>query len=272
MSSIRETSGSAPRPLAVITGASSGIGEMFARKLARSHDLLLVARREDRLKVLAAEVAAAHGGEARIMVCDLELERDVDALAKRLAAEPAFELLVNNAGFGVDGLFWEGSLIPHDRMHRLHVMATLRLCHAALRALVPRNCGAIINVASVAAFVRGTGSGSYGATKSWMTAFTEGLHLDLRSIQSKVVVQALCPGFTYSEFHDAMGVRRESKAPRGFWLSADSVVAASLDGLTHGRLYVIPGWRYKMLTALVTKLSNRVRVKFEAARKRSERR
>jgi uncharacterized protein len=250
-----------------VTGASSGIGETFARRLAPTHDLLLVARREDRLKALAEELAQAHGGKAQVLACDLELERDVDALADRLRTEPRFELLVNNAGFGVGGLFWEGALNPHDRMHRLHIMATLRLCHAALQALVPRNRGAIINVASVAAFIRGVGSGSYGSTKSWMTAFTEGLHLDLRSIGSKVTVQALCPGFTYSEFHDTMGVQRESRAPRGFWLSADFVVEASLGGLRRGKLYVIPGWKYKILTALVSRLPNRARIAFEYVRR-----
>lgn len=256
------------RPLAVVTGASSGIGEIFARKLAPTHDLLLVARRESRLNAIATDIVEAHGGKAHVLVADLELERDVESLAQRLRAEPHFELLVNNAGFGVGGLFWEGTLASHDRMHRLHIMATLRLCHAALRALVPKNRGAIINVASVAAFIRGTGSGSYGSTKSWMTAFTEGLHLDLRSIQSKVIVQALCPGFTYSEFHDTMGVQREARAPRAFWLSPDLVVAASLDGLRTGKLYVVPGWRYKLLTAFATKLPNRVRIAFQSARSR----
>jgi uncharacterized protein len=268
MPSTDPNAGTPARPLAVITGASSGIGEIFARRLAPTHDLLLVARREDRLKALAAELARAHGPTTRILVCDLELESEVDRLAERLRSEEQFELLVNNAGFGVGGLFWDSPLEPLDRMHRLHVMATLRLCHAALQTLVPKNRGAIINVASVAAYLRGVGSGSYGSTKSWMTAFTEGLHLDLQSIKSKVFVQALCPGFTYPEFHDTMGVTRESRAPRTFWLSADLVVAASLDGLRRRKLYVVPGWRYKILTALVTKLPNGARIAFESVRRR----
>lgn len=268
MHSNDQSPGKTTRPLAVITGASSGIGEVFARRLAPTHDLLLVARREDRLSALAADLAKAPGQTTQILACDLEHEREVDRLAERLSSEPQFELLVNNAGFGVGGLFWDGPLDPLDRMHRLHVMATLRLCHAALRSLVPKDRGAIINVASVAAYVRGVGSGSYGSTKSWMTAFTEGLHLDLRSIRSKVVVQALCPGFTYSEFHDTMGVTRESRARRAFWLSADFVVKASLDGLRRRKLYVVPGWRYKILTALVTKLPNGGRIAFESVRSR----
>jgi len=97
-------------------------------------------------------------------------------------------------------------------MHRLHVMATVRLTHAALRNMVARDLGGIINVASVSAFVRSPGSVSYGATKSWMTVFTEGLYLELKSVQSNIIVQALCPGFTYSEFHDTMAVDRSRLA------------------------------------------------------------
>lgn len=256
-----------PRPLAVVTGASSGLGALFARRLAPSHDLLLVARRGDKLASLAAELAALGAG-AEVMVADLSEEGDLERLAGRLRAEPRLDLLVNNAGFGVTGLFWEQDLAANERMHRLHVTATLRLCHAALANLVPRNRGAIINVASVAAFVRGVGSGTYGATKSWMTAFTEGLHLDLRSTGSRVGVQALCPGFTYTEFHDVMAVRRETRASPFFWLSAESVVDASLAALADGRLYVVPTWRYRILVALVTKLPNRLRVAFESARRR----
>jgi short-subunit dehydrogenase len=268
MQSTHSAKPSSPRPLAVVTGASSGIGEAFARKLAPTHDLLLVARRRDRLDAVASEVAAAHGTRAEVLVADLTLETDVAGVGKRIRADPNLELLVNNAGFGVDGLFWEGALSSNDRMHRLHILATLSLCHAALGNLVPRNRGAIVNVASVAAFVRGIGTGSYGATKSWMTAFTEGLHLDLRSIKSKVIVQALCPGFTYTEFHDAMGVHRDKRAPRSFWLSADSVVAASLAGLRSGRLFVVPDWKYKLVTAILTKLPTRLRVAFELSRTR----
>jgi len=258
------------RPLAVITGASSGIGEAFARQLASTHDLLLVARRKDRLDAIASRLAATRGARAEVLIADLAHETDVGRVAERLGREPDLDLLVNNAGFGIDGLFWEQALPPNEQMHRLHILAPLRLCHAALGNLVPKNRGAIVNVASVAAFIRGAGSGSYGATKSWMTAFTEGMHLDLRSAGSRVVVQALCPGFTYSEFHDVMGVRRESRAPRSFWLDADSVAAASLAALAKGRLYVVPGWKYRLLAAFVTKLPNRLRVAFESFRPRAQ--
>src|SRR5438270_1888210 len=154
-------------------------------------------------------------------------------------------------------------------MYRVHVTATLRLTHAALQNMVAKDRGAIINVASVAAFVRNAGSVSYGATKSWMTVFTEGLYLELKSVGSRVVVQALCPGFTYSEFHDVMGVDRLRMAPRSFWMRAEDVVDASLAGLARGQLFVIPGWRYRLLAAFLSKLPSRLRVAVESLSSRA---
>jgi short-subunit dehydrogenase len=257
-----------PRKLAVITGASAGIGEVFARRLAADHDLLLVARRLDRLEALAAELAAASGARVAVMAADLSDERGMASVAERIAAEPELALLVNNAGYGNRGLFWELDVGDAERMHRLHVMATVRLCHAALRNMVPRNSGAIVNVASVAAFIRRVGSSNYGATKSWMAVFTEGLHLDLDSIGSGVFVQALCPGFTYSEFHDRMKVDRKTLAPAAFWLTAEDVVDESLRGLRSRKLFVIPSRRYRYLTALFTKLPVWLRVAIEESRRK----
>ena len=159
-------------------------------------------------------------------------------------------MLVNNAGFGSLGMFCEASIESQDAMHRLHVLATMRLTHAALRSLAARNQGAIINVASVAAFVPRPGSTSYYATKAWINCFTEGLYLELKTTGSKVRVQSLCPGFTYTEFHDVLGLERNfiSKA---WWMPAEDVVDASLKGLEKGKLFVVPGWRYKLLVGLI---------------------
>ena len=253
------------RTVVAITGASSGIGEVFARKLAPEHDLLLIARREDRLLGLAAELSSTTGTHVEIVVADLTRDDDQARVAERLLREERLVLLVNNAGFGTKGRFWEASLDSQEQMHRLHVMATVRLTHAALRNMVPKNMGAVINVASVSAFIRVAGAVSYGATKTWMTTFTEGLYLELNGIGSKVLVQALCPGFTYSEFHDAMGVERKSLAGGRLWMSADFVVERSLEGLRQGKLFVIPGWRYRLITAFLSTLPTRLRLQFEAA-------
>ncbi len=252
------------RTVVAITGASSGIGATFARKLAPEHDLILIARRKDRLDGLAGELSAKYGSRVETVDADLTQDRDLAAVAERIGSENGLVLLVNNAGFGTKGRFWEAPLESQERMHRLHVMATVRLTHAALRNMVPRDVGAVINVASVSAWVRTAGSTSYAATKSWMTSFTEGLYLELRGMQSNVTMQALCPGFTYSEFHDTMPVERHSMAGRAFWMTADQVVDASLDGLHRRKLFVIPGWRYRLMTAFLSKLPIGARLLLES--------
>src|ERR1035437_8886271 len=136
------------RRVALVTGASSGIGEAFARRLARDgFELILVARRPDLLERLAREVGG--GGQ---LGADLTVEEDLARVEARIASAPQLELLVNNAGFGTKGRFWETPLEGQVRMHQLHVMATLRLTRAALAAMVPRARGGVINVSSVAAF------------------------------------------------------------------------------------------------------------------------
>lgn len=257
------------RQLAAITGASSGIGEIFARKLANSYDLLLIARRIDRLESLAAELRARHGAIVTVLAADLTDESQLATVAEQLAADHTLGLLVNNAGFGTRGLFWETDLEAQQQMHQLNVLAVLRLSHAALRNMVPRKAGAIINVASVAGFVRRAGSVSYGSTKAWVVAFTEALYLEMKRIRSPVKVQALCPGFTYSEFHDSMKIDRMRIASRAFWLRADFVVDESLKALPGGRLFVIPGWRYKMVVNLISSLPLPLRLLFESKASRA---
>lgn len=252
------------RTVVAITGASSGIGAVFARKLAPEHDLLLIARRKDRLEKIAETLSSRYGSQIEILTADLTNEDDLTRVAERIGQEQRLVLLVNNAGFGIKGRFWQSELADQEQMHRLHVMATVRLTHAALRNMVPRNRGGIINVASVSAFVRSPGNASYGATKSWMTAFTEALYLELKTLPSEVTVQALCPGFTYSEFHDKMAVDRRRLAGSAFWMTAEEVVEASLDGLRERKLFVIPGWRYRVLVALLSKLPTGWRLAVEA--------
>ena len=240
--------------LAVVTGASSGIGATFARKLAgQGFRLLLVARRRDRLEQLAGEL----NGGTEILAADLSEEDAQRALAERLTGDEDLQLLVNNAGFGTLGRFFAIGLESQERMHRLHVMATVRLTHAALSGMVKRNRGAVINVSSVAAFAQSPGNVSYCATKAWMNAFTTALDLELRSVASAVKVQALCPGFTYSEFHDTMGADR-NRIPRSLWLSSDYVVDESLRALDRDKVVVIPAWRYKAIAAFIKRMPRMV--------------
>ena len=244
--------------LAVITGASSGIGAAFARQLAaRGWDLLLIARRQDRLRAVARDLAAQYRISAEAMPADLTEPSALSAMAAHIRHAPGLGLLVNNAGFGTPGYFHEAEAEGQLRMHRLHVDATVALTHAAISNLTanlavqaqvpPHNIprAGVINVSSVAAFGRSPQNASYCATKAWMNSFTEGIALDLAARGVPVIMQALCPGFTLTEFHDVTGQDR-SAIPNSLWLTPDFVVAESLRAFERGKLIVIPGWRYKL--------------------------
>ena len=238
------------RPVALVTGASSGIGEVFARKLAaRGFNLILVARREDRLRNLAAGL----GPQTQIIVADLADDNDLARVERSIVECDRLELLVNNAGFGSKLRFWEADLARQEEMHKVHILAIVRLTHAALRTMVPRKRGAVISVSSVAAFGTAPGAVSYCATKTWINAFTEGLDMELRSVRSPVEVQALCPGFTFSEFHDVVEVDRKS-IPAFLWLKTDDVVEASLQSLGRRKWLVVPNWKYRLATTVMRHL------------------
>jgi hypothetical protein len=242
---------STTRPLALVTGASAGIGAAYAYRLAaEGYDLVLVARRVDRLKDLAAALANRHGVDAQPLAADLTRDDELRAVEDRIAQEERLEFLLNNAGFGGTGRFYESPLEHVAAMHRLHVMATLRLAHAALRKMTARGKGAVVNVSSVASFVARPGSVSYHATKAWMNAFTEGLYLELKQARSPVRVQALCPGYTLTEFHNVLGVDRKFVAA-SLWTPVEKVVDASLEGLKRNKPFVVPGWRYKFIVSLL---------------------
>jgi short-subunit dehydrogenase len=259
------------RGTALVTGASSGIGEVYARRLAADgHDLILVARRKDRLEKLAKELKASHGVDVEVLAADLAEEADLLKVEERIARAGDLEFLVNNAGFGTRGLFFQAPVEEQDRMHRLHVIAVVRLSRAALAGMVARGKGNLVNVSSVAAFGQSPGNACYCATKAWMNSFTEGLHLELASAGSPVKVQALCPGYTLTEFHDAAGIGREH-VPADWWMSADDVVAASLRGLAGGNPVVVPGRRYKFYAFLMKALPGSV-VRFLTLRIRGKHR
>jgi uncharacterized protein len=242
-------------PVALITGASSGIGTEFARKLAtRGYDLILVARREDRLRSVAASLPV----KSQIISADLSREEGISAVERAIAECERLELLVNNAGFGTLGRFWEADIEGQQRMHEVHVMATMRLTHAALAQMVRRGRGGVISVSSVAAFGQSPGNVSYCATKAWINSFTEGLDMELRRAGSPVRVQALCPGFTVTEFHEILGIDLR-KIPRSLWMKADDVVDASLAGFDRGKVVVVPGWKYKIGAALMKHLPHAIK-------------
>lgn len=233
------------------------MGAEFARQLAaEGFELILVARRRELLEKLTASLPV----KARVVVADLT-DRTARAEVRRcMEEEPDLDLLVNNAGFGTRRRFWEADLAGQQAMHEVHVMATVELTHAALAGMVARGRGGVINVASVAAFARSASNVSYCATKGWMKDFTEGLVVELSAIGSPVKVQALCPGFTHTEFHDVLGVDRKKVAAAWLWLQAADVVREALAGLAKGKAIVVPGWHYRLFTAVFPRLPFGVRV------------
>ncbi len=239
------------RKLALVTGASSGIGAEFARQLAAAgYDLILVARREARLKALAATLSQEHNVHVEWLTADLATEAGISALAAHIAALPRLDLLVNNAGFGTGGAFAEADVAEQAAMLNLHMMAPMRLSRAALPGMIARRSGGIINVASLAGFMALPGSANYCATKAYLATFSQALAGETK--RHGVRVQALCPGFTVTEFHDRpdQGGFDRRRIPGFAWGSAQAVVAASLRGLARGQVVCVPGLLNRLILFL----------------------
>jgi short-subunit dehydrogenase len=241
------------RPLALVTGASSGIGEAFARALAaEGYDLALVARRADRLEALATALSSQHGIEAFPLPADLAVwEAHVPVLAALEARGRTVDLLVNNAGFSIaqsfDGVAWHRQ---RDFLMTL-VNAPLGLAHAVIPGMVARGAGRIINVASLAGFAPGVaGHTLYPGAKSLIIKATQALDAEYRAAGLKIT--AVCPGFTQTEFADANGTGAVmSEAPRRLFQTAQAVVIEALAANAAGRVIVVPGWHNKIAAALL---------------------
>ncbi|GAA1920521.1 SDR family oxidoreductase [Streptomyces sodiiphilus] len=232
---------------ALTTGATAGIGAAFARRLARDgHNLVLVARDRERLRRQAAELHDRHGIEASVLVADLATDDGIAAVEERLADRThPVDLLVNNAGFGLKGNYLDVPMADELRMLKVHCEAVLRLTSAAAAPMRERGRGAVVNVASVAAFVP---RGTYGASKAWVVQFSQGAARDLAG--SGVRLMALCPGFVRTEFHQRAGMGTRN-IPNWMWLDADRVVDAALRDLARGKTVSVPDPRYKALMGAV---------------------
>lgn len=233
---------------ALVTGASSGIGACFARLLAaRGSGLVLVARRTDRLATLADSLRGEHGVPVEVLGADLLDPAALATVEDRLTdRDEPVELLVNNAGFGTSGPFAELPVQREDDEIRLNVLALVRLTRAALPGMIERRHGGILNVSSVAGFQPLSYTATYGATKAFVTSFTQALAGELRG--TGVHATALCPGFTRTEFHDA-NVWPVDRVPGPMWLAVEDVVAAGLQAVERGRPLSVPGAQYKALAA-----------------------
>jgi short-subunit dehydrogenase len=252
------------RPTALVTGPTAGIGRSFATALAeRGYDLVLVARDQRRLEELAAELHRRFGVDVEVLPADLADRVALATVENRVAdASRPVDLLVNNAGFGHRRPFSDNDVEEEQAMLDVLVTAVLRITHAAVRPMAARGSGAVINVSSVAGFLR---RGTYGAAKAYVTSFTEWLDLTYRG--QGVRAMALCPGFVKTEFHQRMGVSRDS-APGWMWLDADRVVRDALEDLERGKSLSIPSRRYRVLVALARYTPSSLQARFQGIGRR----
>jgi short-subunit dehydrogenase len=235
------------RGRALITGATAGIGNAFARELAaRGHDLVLVARDTERLETIAAGLRDRHGVEVDVVTADLTTDEGLQATVNAVTdtARPV-DLLVNNAGSSIAAWFGTTDIADEDRQLDLMVRAPMHLMDAAIKAMSGRGHGEIINVASVAAF---TPRGTYSAHKAWMVNLSR--WANIQYADAGVTVMALCPGFVRTEFHQRMGVDPTRSVPRWMWLKADKVVKAALKDVDKHKAVSVPSIRYKVITTL----------------------
>ena len=240
--------------IAMITGASAGLGLEFGWQLATArHDLVIVARDAQRLERLASQLRAAAGIHVEVLPADLSDAGQVDRVAERLRdrSRPV-GLLVNNAGFGLAERFVGGDLDEQLRALDVMVRAVLVLSHAAVEPMVERGRGAILNVSSVAAL---TAMGTYSAHKAWVRTFTESLAVELRG--TGVTATALCPGLVHTEFHERAGIE-SWEAPELAWLNAGQVVSAALADVRRGVVISTPSLRYTVASGLARILPRRV--------------
>ncbi len=246
--------------IALITGASSGLGEAFARELAaKGYNLILIARREERLSALKSELEKGYPVTVEVLVADLTRDHDIERVETRIRQLEHADMLINNAGFGTVGTFAQTDFEKQIEMINLHVVAPTRL----IRAVLPKIAkgGSIINVASLAAFIILPGNVTYNATKAYLIVFSKTLQSELKG--TGIHIQALCPGFIATELHGKVEGFDSSVVPSFLWMTPGDVARESLRELEKGNVVYVPGLRNRLVfllarTGIVTPLFERM--------------
>lgn len=227
-----------PRSTALVTGASSGIGAVYADRLAaRGLNLVLVARREERLQALASELRERYDVAVEVLVADLTEEAGIRAVEETLRSNTSIDTLINNAGTAQMAPFLAGDVARHQAINTLNTTALMRLTYAILPRLAENNRGTLVNIASVLALHVRAGSALYSATKAWVLSFTRGLQEEFA--ESNLRIQAVLPAATATEIWSHSGVT-VNDLPEGSVMTTEDMVDASLAGLDQGELITIP--------------------------------
>ena len=230
---------------ALVTGATAGIGESFTRLLAKNkYNIVLVARDLPRMQERAQALEEKFMVQTRIIQADLSTDAGCSTVEQYIANNQV-DVLINNAGFGLNKAFTMSSLEAEQQMFDVLVRTPMRLMHVALPLMKERNKGVVINVSSVAGFIAG---GTYSAAKSYLTVLTESLHTELAGTHVKI--SSLCPGFTRTEFHQR-GRMSMKGLPNFMWLDSDALVSRAWSDALKGKAVSIPGWQYKLLVFVI---------------------
>jgi len=233
---------------ALVTGATAGIGESFTRLLAdNNYNIVLVARDLPRMQERARELETRFKVSTHVIQADLATD-DGCAIVEKYITSNQIDVLINNAGFGLNKAFTMSELVAEQQMMDVLVRTPMRLMHSALPGMKERDKGIVINVSSVAGYIAG---GSYSAAKSYLTVISESLNTEFAA--TNVKVSALCPGFTRTEFHQRARMSMKG-LPNFMWINSDDLVAQSWSDALKGKAVSIPGWQYQLLVFVIQTL------------------
>jgi uncharacterized protein len=239
---------------ALITGATSGIGAEYAKRFAQmGYNLLITGRREEKINALAQEIRQAHHVEVEVVLAELSEKEGVQKVLNCMPGKQ-IEVLINNAGFGVNSLYQNANLAELEQLAKVNVLAPMEFIHAVLPGMLERHKGTIINVSSAGVYMIIPGNSVYTGAKAFLKYFTEALHLDL--MNTGIQVMAVCPGLTHSDIFDRMGMDKSRQVDYGHikWMSAQDVVDLSLKDLAKNKVISIPGFHTKFISRLMNML------------------